>query len=92
MHTNIFSIFLPKKLSFFHRPKPVKKQFVNAAMWQCRKARHALRRAGSHSECFCAGRQCPVPNAQCLAKRHCRITELPNWLIKQKSLPLTQQG
>jgi hypothetical protein len=47
-------------LSIVCQPKPSREgiwQLDNVAMWQCRKARHALRRAGSHSEWFCAGRQ-----------------------------------
>jgi hypothetical protein len=56
-------------------------QCGNAAVRQCRKARLALRRARSHSEWFCAGRQCPVPYALCLAKRlpHYRIGKLPHF-------------
>jgi hypothetical protein len=60
MHTNIFSIFLPKKLSFFHRPKPVKKQFVNAAMRQCGNVGRRAMRCGAPAVtpgCFRAGRQ-----------------------------------
>jgi hypothetical protein len=45
-------------------------QFGNAAMRQCRKARHALRRAGSHSGVF--------PRRPATHGRASNIVELPH--------------
>ena len=51
-------------------------QCGNAAVRQCRKARHALRRARSHSDCFCAGRQ---GTAALPTLPHYRIGKLPHF-------------
>jgi hypothetical protein len=81
MHTNIFSIFLPKKLSFFHRPKPVKKQFVNAAMRQCGNVGRRAMRCGAPAvtpsvSAQAGNARCPMPREASLP--HYRITELAN--------------
>ena len=69
-------------LSIVCQPKPSRegiwqsiRQCGDAAMWQCRKARHALRRARSHSGCFCAGRQ---RTAALPTLPHYRINKLPH--------------
>jgi hypothetical protein len=81
MHTNIFSIFLPKKLSFFHRPKPVKKQFVNAAMRQCGNVGRRAMRCGAPAVTPSVSAQAgnarfPMPNAS-----RSVIAALPNYRI-----------